>query len=308
MRINRRALLVGAGATLAAGRSVIAAEPGFIPLWPDTPPGGGGPSGPMKDNGRGAISSIALPGLEAFLPEQPNGAAVLIAAGGGYRRIMMDLEARPAGRWLAARGITAFSLLYRLPREDWASGRLAPLQDAQRALRLIRARASRYGLDPEHVGVLGFSAGGYLMGLAATRFDLRTYDPVDAMDALSAKPSSAALAYPVITLEQPYDDSSTAHQVVGRHGDPALAYEWSVQTGVRAGGPPVFLVHAADDQVAAAANTRIMTQACMRAGVPVEEHLPQTGRHGFGMGRPGTESEAWPGWYEAWLRRAGMLS
>ncbi|GLS42510.1 hypothetical protein GCM10007884_04950 [Methylobacterium brachythecii] len=305
--MNRRALLLGAGATVAAGSPAVAGETGFVPLWPGTPPGGGGPSGPMEATDRGAILSITVPGLEVFVPEIPNGAAVLVAAGGGYRRIMMELEARPAARWLAARGITAFALVYRLPREDWPVGRLAPLQDAQRALRLIRARAGRYGLDPERIGALGFSAGGYLVGLAATRFDRPTYDPVDAADALSARPSGAALAYPVITLEQPYDGTSTAHQVVGRHGDPALAHEWSVQTGVRAGGPPVFLVHAEDDQVADAANTRIMAQACMRAGVPVELHLPQTGRHGFGMGRPGTESESWPGWYEAWLRQAGML-
>ena len=300
MIIDRRSLVLGTAALLAAGRAV--AGIASLRLWPGDPPGGGGPDGLPEVDGKGAISNIALPALEVFAPSRPNGTAMLVAAGGGYKRIEMEKEARPAARWLAARGITAFVLSYRLPREGWADGPLATLQDAQRALRLIRSRAGAYGVDPDRIGVLGFSAGGHLMGLAATRSAFASYRPVDAADDLPARPSAAALIYPIITLEPPYDHTSTRVQLVGRHPTPSETAEWSVETHVRSRCPPVFLTQAAVDPISDIANSRIMVQACERAGVRVEAH---TLAHGFGMGRPGTPSEQWPGWYEAWLRTVG---
>ena len=301
--LDRRALLLGTAALLAAGPA--AAGPASIRLWPGTPPGGGGPSGQPEIDGKGAVSGIAEPSLELFAPSRPNGTAMLVAGGGGYTRIEMEREARPAARWLAACGITAYVLAYRLPREGWPAGPLAPLQDAQRALRLIRMRAGRDGIDPGRVGVLGFSAGGHLMGLTATRSAFASYPPVDAADDLSARPFAAALIYPVITLEPPYDHTSTRVQLVGRHPDPAASAAWSVETHVRSRCPPVFLAQAEDDRISDIANSRIMTRACERAGVPVEAHAFATGGHGFGMGRPDTPSAQWPDLCAAWLHRLG---
>lgn len=279
------------------------AETATIPLWPGLPPGGGGPSGPVRVSDSGAVHNIAKPGLEVFLPARPGGGAMLVAAGGGYERIEMGREAYPAAAWLAARGITAFVLTYRLPPEGWTLGPLAPLQDAQRALRLIRHKAADYGLDPARLGVLGFSAGGHLMGMAACRAQWRSYAAIDQADALSARPAGAALIYPVITLLPPYDHTATRRALVGRHPDRQASAAWSVQTYVTADCPPVFLVQAENDPVSNPANTRLMEQACASMGVPVVRHLLASGGHGFGMGRPGTPTGAWPAWFAAWLRR-----
>lgn len=304
MILTRRCLLLASAAALAGGQARAGAD--TVRLWPGSPPGGGGPAGPREVDGKGAVSAIADPSLEVFPPSAPNGAAVLVAGGGGYKRIEMEREARPAARWLAARGITAFVLAYRLPGEDWGDGPLVPLQDAQRALRLIRSRAGAYRIDPERIGVLGFSAGGHLMGMASARSAFASYRPVDAADAVPARPAAAALIYPVITLEPPYDHTSTRVQLVGRHPTPADSADWSVESHVRARCPPVFLAQAQDDRISDIANSRIMREACDRAGVPVEAHAFAAGGHGFAMGRPGTDSADWPNLYAGWLRRVGI--
>jgi acetyl esterase/lipase len=305
--IDRRTLLSTAVAMLAAGPARAASANETVRLWPDRPPGGGGPSGPVKVSPKGAISNIAVPTLEVFEPPRPNGAAMLVAAGGGYKRIEIESEAHPAAQWLTARGITAFVLSYRLPTEGWEDGPLAPLQDAQRALRIIRAQGARRRVDPARVGVLGFSAGGHLLGLAAARSAFRSYQPIDSVDAMSARPDVAALIYPVITLEPPYDHTSTRRSLIGGDPAPGASAEWSVQTHVRSGCPPLFLVQAEDDPISNPANTLIMADACRHAGVPVELHRLSGGGHGFGMGRLGTPTLAWPTWFEAWLHKYRML-
>ncbi|MFS8046530.1 alpha/beta hydrolase [Rhizobium sp. BR 314] len=303
--MDRRSFLLGT--MFAAISARVAASNSIIPLWSGPPPGGGGPSGSLQKSDRGAVSNIVVPNVEVFMPGQANGASVLIAAGGGYKRIELEKEAYPAARWLTARGITAFVLTYRLPLEGWSNGPFAPLQDAQRALRIMRAEASNRHLDPTRIGVLGFSAGGHLMGLAATRSAFASYQPVDAVDSRSARPDLAALIYPVITLKPPYDHTSARRSLVGTHPDAQASAQWSVETQVRSGCPPVFLVQAEDDPISDPANTLIMADACNRAGVPAELHRLPSGGHGFGMGKPAMPSAEWPAWWEAWLRNHGFL-
>jgi acetyl esterase/lipase len=305
---HRRSVLIAGAGLIAA--PLLAAGPVAqrIPLWPQSPPGGGGPSGPVNVDKRGAIKNIAVPTVEVFAPTKPTGAAMLVAAGGGYRHIEMETEAYPAARWLIARGITAFVLAYRLPSEGWSAGPMVSLQDAQRALRLIRARASAYRLHPGRVGVLGFSSGGHLMGLTSTRSEFRSYADIDAASHLSARPDVAALIYPIITLEPPYDHTSTRSRLIGQHPTPAQSKEWSVQTHVGRDCPPMFLAQAEDDPISNPANTVIMAEACEREEVPVELHKIPSGGHGFGMGKPGTPTAAWPGWYETWLRARAMIT
>lgn len=299
------------GATLLP-RTLLAADraPIRMPLWPDDPPDGGGPSGPIHRSAKGALSNIVVPQIDAFVPDNPNGMAFLIAGGGGYKRIEAGSESLPAATWLTARGITAFVLTYRLPGEGWTAGPLAPLQDAQRAIRLIRANAGRFSIDPDKVGVLGFSAGGHLMGLAATRSAFASYKAANAADGLSARPNFAALIYPIITLMPPYDHTSTRKILVGDHPSRDLSAEWSVEDHVQAHCPPVFLVQAKDDPISNPQNTVIMQAACEKAGVPVELHQLASGGHGFGMGRPGTASATWPqdffaGWIEKMQQESG---
>lgn len=308
--IGRRSLFTASATMMAAAAlsTARASEPNeVIDLWPGVPPGGGGPSGPVHVTPKGAVDHVSRPYMRIYQPKSPNGAAVLVAAGGGFKHIGLKRESQPAALWLAAHGITAFELVYRLPRDGWADGRRAPLQDAQRAVRLIRAKAGQYGLKSERLGVLGFSAGGYLMGLAADWFDFQTYKEVDSADSLSARPDNAALIYPVITLEPPYQHTSTRRQMIGQNPTPQLSAEWSVQTHVRASCPPMFLVQAKDDPISNPANTLIMAKACEQAHVPVVLHQLPSGGHGFGMGDPGTPTAAWPIWYAQWLKQQGMI-
>lgn len=307
--LTRRSLIAAAAFAplLGAARAAASIE-AQLPLWPDNPPGGGGPGGEAITDKKGAVSNISRPSLTRVSPSQPNGAAVLIAAGGGYKRIEMAMEADPAAAWLAARGVTAFILSYRLPGEGWTAGNACALQDAQRAIRLIRANARSFGVDPQKLGVLGFSAGGHLLGLASAWSDFASSPAIDSVDEQSARPDACALIYPVITLEAPYDKTSTRKVLVGQAPSAAQAREWSVQTHVRARCPDMFLAQAEDDPISDPHNTLIMAQACRDAAVPVEMHRFANGAHGFGMGRPGTESAQWPEQYATWLRARKFLA
>lgn len=300
--MDRRHFLTGLAASVfVAGHTRLAfAAPtvsrSVIPLWQGEPPGGGGPTGNLIISATGAQRNIALPTLTVIRPAVPRGQAVLIAAGGGYKRIEMGKEAWPAAEWLVARGITAYVLSYRLPGEGWKDGNKVSLQDAQRALRMVRQREKQ-------VSVLGFSAGGHLLGLAVTRPDYPSYSPQDDLDQLPATADQAALIYPIITLEQPYTHTSTHRILVGPHASATENAAWSVQNYVRPQSPPFFLVQAEDDPVSNPENTLLMEHACQQQHVAVELHRYSRGGHGFGMGRPGTPTVAWPGLYEKWLAR-----
>lgn len=278
-----------------------------IPLWPAEPPGGGGPDGDLSIDPHGHISHVAIPTLRIVRPDKPNGTAVLIAPGGGYRFISEKLEGEAAAKWLSERGVTAFILTYRLPGEGWTLGPLAPLQDAQRALRLIRNQAESLGLDDHKIGCMGFSAGGHLMGMLSTRFDEATYQPVEATDRLSVRPDFSVLAYPVITLKAPYDHTWTRMKLVGRNPSSESVAKWSVDTGVKPNDPPFLLVHAKDDPVANFENSLLMQAACEKAGVPVELIPLQTGGHGFGMGGKKQEPVVWTPALEAWMAKRQLL-
>lgn len=285
--------------------------PEQVALWSDTPPGGGGPKGPEQATAKGALYNITEPRLEIFRSDRPTGSAVLIAAGGGYQRIGMQREAYPAARWLAARGVTAFVLVYRLPGEGWAEGPLAPLQDARRALELIRRHAPSHGIDPTRVTLLGFSAGGHLMGMAATLWPGAGPYAGSATNRreleLGLKPAGAALIYPVITLEKPYDHTATHRDLVGIDADPEAARLWSVQTHVGLGYPPVFLTQADNDRVANPYNAALMARTCSAIGTPVDYRPLPSGGHGFGMGEADSVTAQWPHWYENWLRARDMI-
>ena len=294
--MNRRHFLLFSAAALLAARRAGAGESQqeILNLWPDVAPGGGGPGGAVRLSARGALSQIARPQLTVWRPAVPNGHGVLVAAGGGYRRSEMAMEAWPAARWLTARGYTAYVLSYRLPGEGWTAGGLAPLQDAQRALRLIRQRERK-------VSLLGFSAGGHLLGMAACRADFASYPPLDAADALPARADGAALIYPIISLEPPYSHTATHRILAGPHASPEVDRAWSVQTYVTGQTPPCFLTQALDDPVSDPHNTLIMADACRQHQVPVSLYRYASGGHGFAMGRPGTPTVDWPGHYAPWL-------
>lgn len=293
--ISRRRFILGTGVTLLAMTTgKLFAREDIIPLWQDEPPGGGGPHGDLHVSANGSWSNIVSPAIQRFQPENPNGKAVLIAAGGGYRWVGMGGEAWPVARWLNGHGYTAYVLSYRLPREKWQAGNLSPLQDAQRAIRLVRSMEG-------NVHLLGFSAGGHLFGMAAARPDFKTYAPQDEVDSLRPSVDSVGLIYPVITLESPYNHTSTHLQMVGKNPTPQQEANWSVENYVTRQFPPTFLAQAEDDLISNPHNTQIMHDTCRRMGVPVEQIKITRGGHGFGLGKAGTPAALWDEAYAIWL-------
>ncbi len=292
-------------------RGLPGADLEVVDLWPDEPPGGG--AGPDADGFRyietefGNVSRVATPCLLIMRPADPNGAAVVVAAGGGYRFIALADEGVPVGRVLNAAGITVFLLIYRLPAEGWGAGPDAPGQDAQRAVRLVRARAGSLGIDPARVGVLGFSAGGHLMGETAVGGARDLYPPVDAADALPVRPALAGLIYPVITMRKPFDLTSTRKTLAGDEVTEIEMKTYSLDLRVGPDTPPTFLAQAIDDPVTAADHPILMFAALRKARVPAELHLFESGGHGFGLGAPGSPAAAWPGLFLAWIRLRGFM-
>ena len=282
-----------------------------IDLWPGVPPGGI----PQdlsehfveRDNAYGlpdrAIWDITRPRLSVFKPEEPDGSAILLIPGGGYRYVVVEKEGYEGARWFNRQGATVYVLFYRLPHQGWAGGPDAPLQDAQRAIRVIRAQADENGIDPNRVMVMGFSAGGHLAGSLLTRFDKTTYAPSDAVDQLSARPDAGVLVYPVITLTDPYTHGSTRQNMVGDGASLAEELAFSVEHEPPSDMPPVFLLHTSDDAAVPVENSLMAYSAFKRAGTAVSLHVFNEGEHGFGMrGIDDAPVGVWPEIVMAWGR------
>jgi acetyl esterase/lipase len=245
-----------------------------------------------------AIMHVSRPIVEVFRPERPNGAALLILPGGGYVRLAIDKEGAGGALRMARAGVTCFVLNYRLPSDGWADGYDAPLQDVQRAVRLVRANAATWRVDPRRIGVMGFSAGGHLAAAALTRFDAATYTPIDNADRLSARPDVAMLGYAVMAVGSRTGSSVAVSTEAGR----------ALNERVRAGLAPTFLVHAADDPTVPVTNSLDMFRALKAANVPCEMHIYQEGGHGFGFSLPADRpGSRWPEDFEAWLRRLQFI-
>ena len=255
-----------------------------------------------------AVFGIARPRMVVFRPQVPNGAAVLITPGGGYRWVVVDKEGYDLGRWLAARGVTVFVLFYRLPGEGWAAGPDVVLQDAQRAIRLIRHHAGRYDIDPTRVAAMGFSAGGHACADLAARFAQSVYAPVDAADRLSARPRLAAPIFPVISLSAPLAHAGSREKLLGADASPERERAHSPHLHVPADAPPHFLLHCEDDDIVPVENSLLLRAALKARSIPVETHLFTHGGHGFGLRKAaGKPVAAWPDLFLAWSRTQGLV-
>ena len=241
--------------------------------------------------------------MAVFRPAHANGGAVLITPGGGYRWVVVDKEGYEMGRWLAERGFTAFVLFYRLPGEGWAHGADAPLADAQRAMRLIRHKAATYGIAPDRVAAMGFSAGGHVCADLAARYSAKVYRPVDGADLLSARPVCAAPIYPVVSMDPAIAHAGSRLQLLGASPTPAMQSTHSPDRNIPDGAPPHFLLHAEDDDAVPIENTLRLRAALKSKGARVETHLFERGGHGFGLrkaaGKPvASWSNLWRSWAE----------
>lgn len=254
----------------------------MISLWPGKVPGESKPkAAPVADTKTKdkvfRYAEVTDPALEVFMPDKPvsNGSAVIVCPGGGYNILAYDLEGTEVAAWLNSLGYTAFVLQYRIPQKKEGA-----LQDAQRAIRVVRRDAGKMGIDSEKIGIMGFSAGGSLSARASTRFNERTYQPVDKADSLSCRPSFTMLIYPAYLDQGP---------------ELSLTPELNLTNEV----PPVFIFQTTDDQYANSA--LIMGKALRDAKLTVELHLLPEGGHGYGL-RPGKRAaETWPLMAEKWM-------
>lgn len=291
MNIDRRALLLGPVALALAAQAPVPPRPDEeIELWPGGAPGG--PTPPPDEELRERSTDpgyndrilihIRRPRLAVFRPARPNGAAVLIMPGGGYQWVVVDKEGYEMARWLAARGITAFVLFYRLAIDRWAAGPDASFIDARRALEIVRRESRR-------VCTMGFSAGGHVCAQLITRFP---------------EMSAAALIYPVISMSAPAAHAGSRRALLGETPSPELERAYSPHLHVPPGAPPCFLLHAEDDSSVPVANTLVMRDALRARGVATETHLFADGGHGFGLRLArGHAVEHWPELFFAWGRR-----
>jgi acetyl esterase/lipase len=256
-----------------------------IPLWT-----GQDPVPPLSLRGEGdfiahpdlTVTNIARPYLFVFRPAHPNGKAILTVPGGAYQFVSMDNEGLGVAQAFTPAGYTVFALVYRLPSEGWAHNEDVAFEDGQRAVRVVRAQAGRYGIDPHKIGVMGFSAGGQLVSDLGTSFARETHAPVDAIDRLSARPDWVALIYPVILFDPRYTHRVTVESLMGGSKDTSKLAPHAAIDHIGPDTPPMFLLHAIDDDTVPVENSLLFAQALMAAHRPVELHLIPHGGHGFG--------------------------
>jgi acetyl esterase/lipase len=302
--ILRSMLVVWLGITISLST---ADEPPLLELWPGAVPDESADMGgevvrmsPALDRKQvevtestKLVTNVSRPSITICRPPKDcdTKTAVVICPGGGYWDLYWQLEGEEVAAWLNSLGVTGVILKYRVPRRpDEPQGEPArrPLQDAQRAVSLVRSRADEWGIDPRHIGIIGFSAGGHLAIATATSFEKRTYAPVDEVDRVSCRPDFAILAYPGYLKPKDKDELAS-----GLH--------------VPAQTPPVFLVHGGNDIISEPAHSVIMYMALKRAGVPAELHVYAGTAHDFGVRSSDRPCSGWTQSCAAWLRAQGFL-
>jgi len=280
--------------SMAFVAALLAAEPQTIVLWP-----GGAPGAVGDEEADRPTLTVYLPPAERAVPT-----GVVVCPGGGYAKLAMDHEGRQVAEWLNSLGVAAFVLKYRLgPRYRHP----APLEDAKRALRLVRSRAGEFRIAPDRIGVWGFSAGGHLASTLATHFDAGNPAASDPVERVSCRPDFAILAYPVISFATAHAHKGSRRNLLGDNPDPALVENLSNEKQVTAQTPPTFLFHTNEDAGVPAENSVLFYLALRRAGVPAELHIYERGRHGVGLAPNDPVLSSWPQRLADWLRVRGLL-
>lgn len=252
------------------------------------------------------IKNIQEPTIEVLLPSKKsaNGMAVIICPGGGYGGVSYDWEGTDVGKWLNSRGIAAFVLKYRMPQaESVVTSYKAPIQDAQRAIRFIRANAAKYNVDVNKVGVMGFSAGGHLASTLATHFETSYYSPIDDMDTLSTRPDFAMLIYPVISMKNGVTHKGSQMNLLGKNASEELILQFSNELRVTEKTPVSFLIHSENDNAVPIENSILFYQALVKNKVPATMHFYPKGGHGYGLGKSNPEAPDWSAVAQEWLEK-----
>lgn len=273
-----------------------------IAIWPGVVPDVQSVPGPEADI-QGAVTNVTHPTMTVYAPNGKNtSAAIVVFPGGGFQMLAMDLEGTEVCDWLTARGITCVLLKYRVPSAPYVwqcdcrphnrSISTPSLQDAQRTLKLIRAHAAEWRIDPHKVGVLGFSAGGYLVAEVSTRFKARLYAPVDAADQESSRPDFAIAIYP-------------GHLAMAEN---SIALNPNIKSHITSQTPPTFLLQNEDDDVDSIEDALSYYMGLKAAKVPVELHAYAQGGHAFGLRPSKLPVSAWPQLVEKWLGTIGVIA
>ncbi len=272
-----------------------AKTPALQPLWPKGAPGALGKT------------PADIPTVTVYLPPagKANGASVVICPGGGYGFLAMDHEGHQIARWLNSFGVAGIILQYRIgPRYHHP----IELHYAQRAVRFTRAHAQDWNLDPQRVGIMGFSAGGHLASPVGPHFDAGLADAADPIDRLSCRPDFMILVYPVITLKGPFAHQGSRTNLLGRDGADTVIESLCNEKQITSQTPPTFLVHTTEDGGVAPENSLMFYQGLRKARVPAEMHIYEKGQHGLGLGPKNLPFSSWPARCEQWLRNRNLLS
>jgi acetyl esterase/lipase len=270
-------------------------EPQTLPLWDHAAPGAVGSTDEDK------------PSLTYYSPVTPDSTrtAVIVAPGGSYHFLASNHEGRQVANWLNALGVSAFVLKYRLgPRYHHP----IELSDAQRAIRLVRSRAGEFGVAPDRIGIMGFSAGGHLSATVETKFDAGISGATDPVDRVSSRPDFAILGYPVISMIAPSTHQGSATNLLGENADAKLREELSAELHVTPQTPPTFLFTTSEDTLVPPENSVAFYLALHKAGVPAELHVFEKGPHGVGLDLGDPATGEWPALLRNWLRARGLLS
>ena len=290
---------VGCAVALGCATAAAADKPAVLDVWPGKPPGDAADVGPEKatadkkdPNVIQSITNVSHPTLTVYRPakDKDTGAVVVIAPGGGYTNLAWAKEGVEPAEWLNSIGVTGVVLKYRVPRRpDNPKGEppVQALMDAQRSISLVRSKAKEWGIDPNRIGMLGFSAGGHLTAWAATNFDKRAYEPIDDVDKVGCRPDFGVCIYPGGVIARDSDSLSPEIRV-------------SKET------PPMFLAHAGDDK-GRAENSVELYLALKKAGVPAELHVYESGGHGFGLRPSDKPCSTWPQRCADWMKDQGLL-
>ena len=288
------ALLLNAAVALAQPAPTGLQDGQTIPLWTGQAPGALG------------TADTDIPAFTVYLPRSvaANTPAVVICPGGGYVGLASNHEGRQVANYLNSLGVAAFVLRYRLgPRYHHP----IELGDAQRAIRMLRARATEWRLDPTRIGIMGFSAGGHLAMTASTRFDAGAAQSSDAIDRASSRPDFAILGYPVISLIEPWTHQGSKSNLLGASPDPALATSLSGERAVTKDTPPTFIFQTNADTTVPAENSVYYYLALRKAGVPAEMHIFEKGPHGVGLANDDAALSEWSKLMANWLRVHGVV-
>jgi acetyl esterase/lipase len=291
--IHLLGVIVFADPLLLLGQETPSAEPKVELLWPGGAPGAKGAQPADK------------PEMHIYLPpkDRATDTAIVVCPGGGYGGLAMGHEGRDVAAWLTSNGIAAFVVKYRLSPYRHP----VPLQDAQRAMRIVRSRAKDFGIDPSKIGILGFSAGGHLASTAGTHFDEGTSDAKDPLERVSCQPDFMVLVYPVITFSTEHTHRGSLRNLLGDNPDAKRVESLSSEKQVTSKTPPTFLVHTTEDKAVPPENSILFYLACRKAGVPAELHIYEKGQHGLGLGPKNPAFATWPKHCLTWLKGRGML-